>query len=83
MVYKPRRGDVIYSDVSAYGLSWGDALSQPTPLLVVQIHEVFGLKVRFTLSEGSLGRLLELGMHVLTEEKFLDFLRTGKVPANG
>ncbi len=81
--YKPRRGDVIYSDDLAYELSWVDAINQDAPLRIVQIQEVFGLKVRFTLSEGSLGRLLELGLHVLPEEEFLVFLRTGKVPVNG
>jgi hypothetical protein len=81
--YKPRRGDVIFSDDLAYELSWVDAINQDAPLRIVQIQEVFGLKVRFAFSEGSLGRLLELGLHVLPEEEFLVFLRTGKVLVNG
>lgn len=81
--YKPRRGDLIYSNESAYRLAWGDAISQSEPLRTVQIREVHGLNVRFVISEGFNGRLVEVGLHTLSEEDFLEFLRTGIIASHG
>lgn len=80
--YRVRTGDVIYSDGSAYQLSWGDAINQASPLRVVQVREVFGLGVKFSLYEGYNGQLATLGTHTLPEERFMEFLRTGKVAAD-
>lgn len=80
--YRVRTGDVIYSDGSAYRLSWGNAINQASPLRVVQVREVFDLGVKFALYEGCNGQLAALGTHTLPEERFMEFLRTGKVAAD-
>ncbi len=81
--YKPRTGDIVYSDDRAYSLSWADAINQPTPLRFVQVQEVYGLFVKFTLFEGAKGDLRELSINTLSEPGFLSFLRTGKLAADG
>jgi hypothetical protein len=81
--YKPRAGEIVYSDHSAYSLQWGTAINRDIPLRFVQVQEVYGALVKFTIYEGAKGQVTEVGVHTQTEEKFLSFLRTGSLIING
>jgi hypothetical protein len=78
--YCPRNGDVIYSSQSAYRLKWADAINGEEALRIIQVREVYGLKVRFVLCEASKGRIIELGEHSVSESDFLEFLEHGRFP---
>lgn len=80
--YVPRNGDVIYSSQRAYRLKWADAINGEEALRIIQVREVYGLKVRFVLCEASKGRIIELGEHSVSESDFLEFLEHGRFPGD-